>query len=98
MGVRIRKIAAQGTTLELLEPTGNEGAIAKFLARRGPGIHHLSFHVDDIQKTTAAFRQKGYQPIYEKPRIGTGGCQVNFFHPKTTHGVLIEIAQPPANS
>ncbi len=96
MAVRVQKLTSHGTTIELLQPTGNEGAIAKFLQKRGPGIHHLSFHIENIEEATARFAALGYKALYPQPRVGAGGCLVNFFHPKDTHGVLIEIAQEPS--
>jgi methylmalonyl-CoA/ethylmalonyl-CoA epimerase len=79
--------------LELLEPTSAESTVAKFIDKRGEGIHHLSFEVDDIQGEIERLRSAGFQMIDEKPRPGAGGYLVAFIHPKSTNGVLVEISQ-----
>lgn len=78
--------------IELLEPTSDESAIAKFIASKGEGIHHLCFKVSDIDQKQKELESKGYRFIYPAPKLGAGGCMVNFMHPKTTGGVLIEIS------
>ena len=82
--------------IELLEPTSTESTIHKFIEQKGEGIHHLCFKVPDVKKKTAELTAKGYRFIYPEPRIGAGGCLVNFMHPKSTGGVLIELSQRPA--
>jgi methylmalonyl-CoA/ethylmalonyl-CoA epimerase len=82
--------------IELLEPTSNESTIHKFIEQKGEGIHHLCFKVPDVKKKTAELTAKGYRFIYPEPRIGAGGCLVNFMHPKSTGGVLIELSQRPS--
>jgi methylmalonyl-CoA/ethylmalonyl-CoA epimerase len=81
--------------IELLEPTSEESTIHKFIESKGEGIHHLCFKVPDVKAKTAELTSKGYRFIYPEPRIGAGGCLVNFIHPKSTGGVLIEISQRP---
>ncbi|HXH30475.1 MAG TPA: methylmalonyl-CoA epimerase [Bacteriovoracaceae bacterium] len=81
--------------IELLEPTSSESTIHKFIESKGEGIHHLCFKVGDVKLKTAELTGKGYKFIYPEPRIGAGGCLVNFMHPKSTGGVLIEISQRP---
>lgn len=81
--------------IELLEPTSDESTIHKFIESKGEGIHHLCFKVPDVKAKTAELTSKGYRFIYPEPRIGAGGCLVNFIHPKSTGGVLIEISQRP---
>lgn len=81
--------------IELLEPTSTESTIHKFIESKGEGIHHLCFKVPDVKKKTEELTKKGYKFIYPEPRIGAGGCLVNFIHPKSTGGVLIEISQRP---
>lgn len=83
----------QHAHIELLEPTSEESAIAKFIATKGEGIHHLCFRVKDVKAKTKELTEKGYRFIYPEPRTGAGGCLVNFIHPKTTGGVLIEISE-----
>ncbi len=81
--------------IELLEPTSEESAIHKFITTKGEGLHHLCFKVPDVRAKTQELTDKGYKFIYPEPRIGAGGCLVNFLHPKSTGGVLIEISQRP---
>jgi methylmalonyl-CoA epimerase len=81
--------------IELLEPTSTESTIHKFIESKGEGIHHLCFKVPDVKVKTEELTSKGYRFIYPEPRIGAGGCLVNFIHPKSTGGVLIEISQRP---
>jgi methylmalonyl-CoA/ethylmalonyl-CoA epimerase len=81
--------------IELLQPTSEESTIHKFIESKGEGIHHLCFKVPDVRTKTAELTQKGYRFIYPEPRIGAGGCLVNFMHPKSTGGVLIELSQRP---
>jgi len=81
--------------IELLEPTSEESTIHKFIETKGEGIHHLCFKVKDVRKKTAELTAKGYRFIYLEPRLGAGGCLVNFMHPKSTGGVLIELSQRP---
>ncbi len=79
--------------LELLGPHGESGPLHKFLEKNGPGIHHLCFRVPNIEKKCAELRSKGYQLIYDIPRAGARGVTMNFVHPKSTRGVLIELVQ-----
>ena len=87
---------ANDARLELLEPTGADSPIAKFLSKRGPGIHHICLKVSDIRTVLAALKAKGVQLINEEPRPGAHGCQVAFIHPKSTGGLLVELSQPAA--
>jgi methylmalonyl-CoA/ethylmalonyl-CoA epimerase len=81
------------TSVELLESTAPNSAIAKFIEKRGEGMHHLSFTVDDITAELTRLRKAGFQLIDEEPRKGADNCLVAFLHPKSTNGVLIEISQ-----
>ena len=85
----------QNAHIELLEPTSAESTIHKFIETKGEGIHHLCFKVPDVKAKTAELTAKGFKFIYPEPRIGAGNCLVNFIHPKSTGGVLIEISQRP---
>jgi methylmalonyl-CoA/ethylmalonyl-CoA epimerase len=85
----------QNAHIELLQPTSDESTIHKFIETKGEGIHHLCFKVPDVKKKMEDLLSKGYRFIYPEPRIGAGGCLVNFMHPKSTGGVLIEISQRP---
>lgn len=77
--------------VELVKPTTGTSGVARYLAKRGPGIHHICFEVDDIDSTLAALKARGTRLIDETPRIGTGGKQIAFIHPESTHGVLVEL-------
>jgi methylmalonyl-CoA/ethylmalonyl-CoA epimerase len=83
-----------GTKLELVHPLGGEGPIAKFLAEKGGGLHHLCFETDDIEGDVARLRGLGYRFLTEAPVSGAHGKRVIFIHPKSAGGVLIELAQP----
>ena len=82
------------TNIELVHPLNGEGPIAKYLEKRGGGIHHLCFRSDDIEADVARLRAKGYQFLSDAPSPGAHGSQVIFIHPKSCDGVLIEINQP----
>ena len=82
-----------GSTLEFLESTDPEGPIGKFLGKRGPGIHHVCFEVDDIEAAVAQLLAKGVRMIDQAPRNGAHGCRVAFIHPAETGGVLMELSQ-----
>lgn len=79
--------------VELLESTTPEGPVAKFIESKGPGIQHIAFAVDDIEKALAELKEKGVRLIDESPRIGAGGARIAFLHPKATGGVLVELCQ-----
>ncbi len=79
--------------IELLEPLHDESPIAKYIEKKGEGIHHLCFKVLDVEEKASELRAKGYVLLYEKAKIGAHQCLVNFIHPKSTGGVLIEISQ-----
>jgi len=79
--------------VELLRPVSQDSAIAQFLDRRGPGMHHVAYSTGDIEAALAAARQAGLQPIDEQPRIGIRGLRVAFLHPKSTGGVLTELVE-----
>lgn len=81
------------TEIELLESTDKEGPIAKFIEKRGQGIQHIAYRVDDIEKALEEVKEKGIRLIDEKPRKGAGGAKIAFLHPKSTFGVLIELCE-----
>src|SRR5262245_13345174 len=91
--VRVAMLPIGETRIELLEPTTSDSAVGKFLAKRGPGIHHIAVRVDDIKASLAELKSKGARLIDEMPRVGAGGCLVAFVHPNSTHGVLLELVQ-----
>jgi methylmalonyl-CoA/ethylmalonyl-CoA epimerase len=79
--------------VELLESTAPDGPIAKYLEKRGEGIQHIAFRVDNLEEALAELKEKGIRLIDEKPRKGAGGAKIAFLHPKSTHGVLIELSE-----
>lgn len=79
--------------VELVEPTSATSGVAKFLTKRGPGMHHICFEVDDIRAALTRLKKHGVHLINEEPTIGTGGKQIAFIHPKSTCGVLVELYQ-----
>jgi methylmalonyl-CoA/ethylmalonyl-CoA epimerase len=80
-------------SVELLAPRAPDGPIARFLERRGPGIHHICYRVADLDAALARCRDAGYQLIDESPRHGAGGCRIAFIHPRSTAGTLIELTE-----
>jgi methylmalonyl-CoA/ethylmalonyl-CoA epimerase len=81
------------TEIELLESTSPEGPIAKFIEKRGEGIHHIALRVEDIEKALDELKRKDVQLIDQSPRYGAGGAKIAFVHPKATKGVLLELSQ-----
>jgi methylmalonyl-CoA epimerase len=79
--------------IELLEPTAEDSSIQKFIDKNGPGIHHLCFRVKDVKEKQAELESKGFRFIYPSPVEGANNCLVNFIHPKSLDGVLVEISQ-----
>jgi methylmalonyl-CoA/ethylmalonyl-CoA epimerase len=91
--VRVAMIPCGAMRIELLEPTSPESPIARFLERRGPGLHHVCLASDDLAADDARLRQAGYQLLREAPSRGAGGSWIQFVHPRSAGGVLIELAQ-----
>jgi methylmalonyl-CoA/ethylmalonyl-CoA epimerase len=79
--------------VELLETTSADGPIAKYLEKRGEGIQHIAFRVENIEAALDELKAKGVQLIDQKPRIGAGGAKIAFLHPKATRGVLVELCE-----
>jgi len=77
--------------IELVKPTSDESGVARFLQKRGPGIHHICLEVDDIKASLEILHSKDVRLINETPLIGTGGKKIAFIHPESTHGVLVEL-------
>ena len=92
-GVRVAMLPIGETRVELLEPTSEASPIAKFLEKRGAGIHHIAVRVDDIRVTLARLKEQGLRLIDEVPRRGAGGCLVAFIHPSSANGVLLELVE-----
>lgn len=93
-GARIAGLAAGDSLIELLEAQSADSPIGRFVAKRGPGIHHVCFTVDDLDATLARCRQHGIRLIDETPRIGAEGKRIAFLHPSSTSGVLVELSEP----
>ena len=95
----LEELPAQGVNvaflgaLELIEPLSADSSVARFIERKGPGLHHIAYRVPDIRTALAELKTRGFQPIDEEPRAGARGDQVAFLHPKTTGGVLIELVE-----
>ena len=79
--------------VELLESTAPDGPVAKYIEKRGQGIQHVAFRVENIDEALAELKEKGVQLIDQQPRIGAGGARIAFLHPKATNGVLVELCQ-----
>jgi methylmalonyl-CoA epimerase len=93
-GVRVRFVRAGRTSLELLQSTAPDSPIARFLAKRGPGLHHITLRVDDIDAALTRLRERGIRLIDAEPRTGAEGARVAFIHPSSAHGVLVELLEP----
>jgi methylmalonyl-CoA/ethylmalonyl-CoA epimerase len=91
--VRAHFVPVGEATLELLEPTAPDSPIAKFVEKRGPGVHHITLRVDDIREALARLKARGIRLIDESPRAGAEGALIAFVHPASTHGVLVELKQ-----
>ncbi len=92
-GVRVALIRCGESRIELLEPTSDDSPVARFLDQRGPGIHHLCLATSDVEADDEGLRQAGYRVLRAEPTRGAGGNRVQFVHPKSTGGVLLELSQ-----
>jgi methylmalonyl-CoA/ethylmalonyl-CoA epimerase len=92
-GVRVAIIPCGATRIELLEPMTPESPIAKFLEKRGPGLHHVCLASDALRDDAARLREQGFAVLRPEPTRGAGCCWVQFVHPKSTGGVLLELSQ-----
>ena len=92
--VRVAFLPVEGTSIELLEPTGPESPVAAFIAKRGEGLHHLCFRVADIRGAMAQLKENGFELLTDEPGRGAHGCLVCFVHPRSAGGVLVELSQP----
>jgi methylmalonyl-CoA/ethylmalonyl-CoA epimerase len=91
--VRAHFVPVGEAAIELLEPTSADSPIAKFIEKRGPGVHHVTLRVDDIRETLGRLKARGVRLIDETPREGAEGALIAFVHPASTHGVLVELKQ-----
>lgn len=92
-GARIAAVESDGSLVELLEPETSDSPIGKFLARRGGGIHHICFAVEDLNDMLARCRSAGIRLIDQSPRMGAEGKRIAFLHPSSTGGVLVELTE-----
>ncbi|MGB8507117.1 MAG: methylmalonyl-CoA epimerase [Pyrinomonadaceae bacterium] len=92
-GVRVAMLPAGEPRIELLEPTGPDSPVARFLEKRGAGIHHIAVRVEDIRASLARLKEGGARLIDETPRVGAGNCLVAFVHPASVGGVLLELVE-----
>lgn len=91
--VRTAIIHVGESRIELLEPTAEDSPIARFIAKRGEGIHHIALGVENIEEHLTKLKEAGYRLIDEKPRVGAGGARIAFVHPKAVTGVLLELCE-----
>jgi len=91
--VRVAMLPVGEPRIELLEPTGDDSPVAKFLEKRGAGIHHIAVRVDDIRATLDRLKARGARLIDESPRVGADSCLVAFVHPSSAGGVLLELVE-----
>jgi methylmalonyl-CoA epimerase len=92
-GADIVSLSLGDVQVELLASTDPASPITRFLAKRGPGIHHICYRVPDLDAALLACREAGYRLVDEQPRIGAGGRRIAFLHPKTTAGILLELTE-----
>jgi len=92
---RVAFLPTGGSEVELVQPTTADSGLARYLEKRGPGMHHICLQVDDITGMLAQLKEHGIQLINEIPRLGTGGKQYAFIHPKSAGGVMVELYQLP---
>jgi methylmalonyl-CoA/ethylmalonyl-CoA epimerase len=88
-------LPAGDSEVELVKPTDDESGVARYLAKRGPGMHHICLEVDDIEAALDHLRARGVRLINEQPTHGAGGRRVAFIHPESTRGVLVELYEEP---
>ncbi len=94
-GVRVRTLRGGGSLVELLEPTSPDSSLSKFLEKRGPGVHHLAFRVENLEAEITRLQLEGAPFINPEPRPGRGGSRVVFLHPSWAGGVLVELVEHP---
>ena len=92
--VRVAILEAGETTIELLEPTSPDSPIQRFIEKRGEGLHHLTLQTDHLAERLKELKGANVGLIDEQPRVGAGGARIAFLHPKSAHGVLVELCEP----
>lgn len=95
-GVReaMLEVGDSGSFLQLLSPLSPDSTIGRFLAKSGPGIQQMAYRVDDLDEVSEHLRSQGMRLLYDEPKTGTAGSRVNFVHPKSSGGVLVELVEP----
>lgn len=91
--VKVAFLLLGDSELELLESTSPDGPVARFIEKKGEGIQHIAFRVDNLEKILEKLKEDGVRLIDEKPRYGAGGTKIAFLHPKSTNGILIELSE-----
>lgn len=91
--VKVAFLRVGETKIELLQSTDPDGPVGKFIARNGPGLHHIAYRVNDIESVLEKLKNDGVRLIDEQPRIGAGGAKIAFIHPRSSQGALTEICQ-----
>ena len=92
--VKVAMVKAGGVRLELLEATSEDSAIARFIKKRGEGIHHIALRVENAEEVSEVLRRKGLKLVYSEPKVvSEGSRKVNFIHPKSAHGILLEVME-----
>jgi len=91
--VKVAFLPLGDSELELLESTSPDGPIARFIEKKGEGIQHIAFRVDNLEKALEKLKEEGFRLIDEKPRYGAGGAKIAFLHPKNINGILIELSE-----
>jgi methylmalonyl-CoA/ethylmalonyl-CoA epimerase len=91
--VKTAFLPVKDTEVELLEPTADDSPVAKFIEKKGEGIHHLAIRVPDLEKALSELKEQGVRLIDEKPRKGAGGALIAFIHPAATGGILLELSE-----
>ena len=99
-GVReaMLEVGDSGSYVQLLQPLSPDTTIGKFLERSGPGIQQMAYRVDDLDEVSDHLRSQGMRLLYDAPKGGTAGSRVNFIHPKSSGGVLVELVEPGAEA
>ena len=88
------EVGESGSYIQLLSPLNPDTTIGRFLAKSGPGIQQMAYRVDDLDEVSQHLRNEGLQLLYDAPRSGTAGSRVNFIHPKSSGGILVELVEP----
>lgn len=94
-GLSVQFVDAGESRIELIAPTRDDSEVSRFLAKHGEGLHHICLQVDDIEAALAGMKARGARLVDEAPKAGAGGSRVAFIHPRSTHGVLIELVEYP---